>query len=564
MKLSLFECSYISLFFLSVPLVGEYCTGSAFYIPYCYSIIGLLGICIITIRRNINVSLVDILLGSCLLYNLSNIIESDSLPVICLFILIYLLTKRAFQKKKAIHILINTLIISGGIQVLICLLQLLGYWDSNNSYFQVTGTFDNPGLLGGYLSICLVAALGQNKDMNKWLRRIFIILLAVGIVLSDSRAAWCGVLVVLLYRLMKYLKLGLYKRVMFFILLGIFVAVISLFIYKSPSANGRLTIWKVCVMMIKDRPVLGYGYASFSHYYMHYQTEYIRKNRQTQQIKLLSDNKYAFNELLHIACEQGVVGLLLAMSVVVYLVKEQTKTPTQHPLFLCFLAYLVFSCFSYPCDDFMMLMLLAFILGGLSATVSFVVNLRSRYFKWGGYILGFLTVVTLSKGFVSKLCIERALTGFIYRDEYENLDYLQDNFLSFQNSRELIFQYARTLYLKGEYKVGIPVLKQAIKLYPTTDKYCDLGEMYQETGEVEKAERCYKYASQMSPYLVYPQYCLFLIYRDMGREMEAWQIALQIKDLCPKVENQIVCDIKLEIKKYLDDKSTFKNSHIDK
>lgn len=49
----------------------------------------------------------------------------------------------------------------------------------------------------------------------------------------------------------------------------------------------------------------------------------------------------------------------------------------------------------------------------------------------------------------------------------------------------------------------------------------DLGECYEQIGDKKKAEVCYKQALDMLSCLVYPSYCLLLLYEGSGRKNEA-------------------------------------------
>lgn len=57
-------------------------------------------------------------------------------------------------------LLLVSLVVSGFIQSLICLVQLSGLLESSHPHFSITGTFMNPGQLGGFLAISMIASFG--------------------------------------------------------------------------------------------------------------------------------------------------------------------------------------------------------------------------------------------------------------------------------------------------------------------------------------------------------------------------------------------------------------------
>ena len=66
--------------------------------------------------------------------------------------------------------------------------------------------------------------------------------------------------------------------------------------------------------MIVEHPLLGHGTNSFAKQYMNYQADYFQAGYHTdQEIVLASDNIYAFNEVLRIVCEYGIIGLFLCV-----------------------------------------------------------------------------------------------------------------------------------------------------------------------------------------------------------------------------------------------------------
>ena len=64
--------------------------------------------------------------------------------------------------------------------------------------------------------------------------------------------------------------------------------------------------------MVKDKPILGYGFDGFRKNYMNYQAAYLQEKQLPETINnLADDNHHAFNEFLRIIIEQGIIGVII-------------------------------------------------------------------------------------------------------------------------------------------------------------------------------------------------------------------------------------------------------------
>jgi O-antigen ligase len=137
---------------------------------------------------------------------------------------------------------------------------------------DVTGTFGNTGIFGGFLALAFVACLSlaaENKPMSiKWrLHVVLLPILLVMLIYSQSRAGWLaaasGAVFIFAGRI-KYRGLRVVARndvqggglrvrsrvvardamTVCVILIAVFIA-FKLYCFKKDSADGRLLIWKV-------------------------------------------------------------------------------------------------------------------------------------------------------------------------------------------------------------------------------------------------------------------------------------------------------------------------------
>ena len=354
-------------------------------------------------RDAIIVSKIDILIGVYLLYNLLCIFvlhKTSHEPLFyvrwCLIIMLYI-TARLTTKANAVKLL-YLLIIGGLIQAAIIFAQYCGIINSLNGNFNITGTFTNPGHVAVYLSGSIVSAIILFKQSyktaektSKILLSIFVVILFAALCLCKSRTSFialiAAVIVVLLQtdRFRHFTKVCKSSIVAVGVALLLFAVAGSYYI-RTKSADARLLIWRVSIELFEQAPVFGNGTESFKRQYMYRQAEYFgkatinaapRHNLQTSsqfsarfaacfnanpnsKYILVANNHYqSFNEFIHIACEQGIIGLLLFLSIIGYALVK-CKSLITKPLLIWLL---VSSCFLYTADIFPIVILFPIIFG---------------------------------------------------------------------------------------------------------------------------------------------------------------------------------------------------------
>ncbi|WP_294629643.1 O-antigen ligase [uncultured Bacteroides sp.] len=261
------------------------------------------------------------------------------------------------------------LVLSGTVQAVWALLQKNGFYTDVAAEFVVTGSFGNPGPLGGYLAVAFAAALGCLREVNNraskaWLLTV-LLPISAALVVTDSRAAWLSALAAAVFAAWSVLPdaLRCRKWYVWFAVSAVVAGILfGCYHYKKTSADVRLLVWMAGVEMVADAPWCGHGVGSFPMQYMDYQGEWLAQHPGSRFHALADNNMQAFCEPLSLLCEQGVVGGVLA-AVLVTMALSGTRFRHYSPVLL---ALGIFSCFSYPTDVFALKMLFPMLIGTLS------------------------------------------------------------------------------------------------------------------------------------------------------------------------------------------------------
>lgn len=456
---------------------------------------------------------------------------------------IYLVVRFSPRKEWVLWLLTA----AGVAQAVYALGQQAGFIVSNHSLFPVTGFMGNPGQLGGFQAVAFLAAsVLAVKNVSRKLRLLllypFLALIAWSLYLADSRAGWVAVvagLIVIYWSGIR--RLFIARR--WLIAPILFVAILSavaLYGYRSESVKGRLLIWRVTADMVADKPLAGYGAGGFNRHYMLYQARFFERHPDSEFLMVADNAAYPYNEFLHVLVEQGIVGLLLFLAVIV----AAFATTTDKRMLAPFAGLLAFSLFSYPSYKFGLLILFPILLGCTGRADSLPQKSHWRY----GIMTASLTVIAVISfneiRFYSKVHEnERKLmshyddcaAGFLYA----NFDRLSS---SLRYNSLCLYWILKYPEIWDESKLS--------GLFPNCENWCALGDYYARVGMYDNAATYYRTASRMIPTRRLPAYRLWKLYREQGNTKLARQLAEQILSQPLKVENTFTLRTKAEVERW--------------
>lgn len=482
-------------------------------------------------------------------YDLWNILE-----LIALY-LIYISIKRFPYKYTFLWLLT----LRGIIEIAIVLLQFSGIMESNHSFFKITGTFHNPGPLGGFMAIIFLATVGLSlKYKQKKYFSICLLVLTIcnGIVLilSDSRSGWLAAIIGALYLFWNKTQWNAWSRITK--VASIFIILLfstTLYFHKKDSADGRILIWKVTCHMIAEQPLSGHGNNSFSEKYMYHQARFFESHPSSKYMQYADSVSYPFNEMLHLWVENGLIAIILALWIL-YSLSYRAESEEDKTLIALLLAICTFSMTSYPSyiDEFKILFI--FLLGLTKSKVYYSFKISVFHEKIFCVITFLLGIGLFSFKYYKKLEMESYLQMIYQTPSCDTgLDcnnYIKTNYHNLLNVPELFYLYA--IYSCQYHKTpdNKIVLENAIQKVPSPILLCNFAALYKQEKNYNKAIQILRTAQYMLPYHIRPKYELFLLYRDIGKQDEAMRIIKDAMAIPIKTYNTSALKMRGEMNRY--------------
>lgn len=489
----------------------------------------------------------------------------------------------AFIKISIAALIIQiSLILWGIIETSYGCLQLYGLAASNNSLYKITGSFLNPGPFSGFLAtiIPLAFQLLLNPINNyKLLRQIivfiswaYIFLALVILPATLSRAGWIAsitgisIILVIHYQIIARVKQFILwnRKLAVFCTVGILLIFIifcaSLYHLKKDSADGRLLMWKVTSHIIAEHPLTGVGWGNFAGAYGKAQAEYFSGGNATSQEEYVAGSPdYAFNEFLQITAENGIIGLILFLLVIMLAFRSAYKNG-QIGIIGSLTAFLVFACFSYPFSVWQLNILFIVLLATARTNLrNKEINMKNG--KWKRYALGIvLIILAIPIVWQGKKWIEKqeAITQWREEQTYYNMeiyketvDHYRKLYGQLRDEPKFLFELGQCLSKTEFYEESNRILQEGASLSSDPMFWNIMGKNYQTMRRYREAEECFTHAYNMIPNRLYPLYLLANLYFFSNQTAKAIATAQRVIDKEPKVMSTAISEMKAEMKEKL-------------
>lgn len=440
--------------------------------------------------------------------------------------------------------------ISGIFQSIIAICQKNGLIASHNLVFDVTGSFSNPGPLGGYIAICCSITMGllYHKINNGTKKVLYFLSIGLfiqlyGLYLTESRAGIISLIPICLIWVSNPLLMKKAPKKNRYIIISLILIVGSILMYqnKPASADGRLLIWRVSTEMITDAPLFGHGPNGFSKEYMIYQANYFKENPNSHFISVADNVIYPFNEYIHIWIKYGIIALLLVILLLCYIFVICYNIKQNKIINIGLSSLMIFSLFSYPFDVFPLLLFFPLLCGLMHSKIYYnlkITNSKSFFMILAIAIFSFQTYnnILFTKEISNSLSkLYKKDSSDINHTDYEKIKG-NTNFNDYYST--WLMQQPKTM-------------NQRIKdMYPSCETYCLLGSYYAEHNNYILAEYYFQEASFMIPSRLKPKYRLWELYKERGQYEKALKMANSILTMKPKIESIYTLRMKRKIKDF--------------
>lgn len=524
-------------------------------LTYAIFFIAAIGGCLLMFRnRHILISKLDVALIIWYLYVMGRAYFNVSYPCAT----IVLRSTQMMMLYIAFRLLMSSSSIQEGYIVVLILCfafyeALLGIHQFADGYsrhylYLITGTFLNPGPYSIILAMGLVMSLTWIKCAEKLRLRssllyIPVIVLTIVLPATWSRASLLSTAICVGITYWSELKRWIWWTVAV-------CSVISLFLYyiKIGSAEGRFIIYFISILNITHHPVIGSGIGSFFNQYAEEMIRFSQKHH-TFNFQNADVLDYAFNDLLRIGVEQGIVGIGIA--IVVIILTFSSIGIKGRTLRMGFLALLIFSLFSYPFEllPYQIIMTLILAYAGTSDPVFVVKGWKKQIFHRFFIPVGCILLMVPASIFISHQieCQAKAESDYRMMAGMTNAAFIDDYYelypLLTENPR-FLFDFGKMLSQQGRYNDSNAMLRQGTLVSSDPMFYVLMGNNYKDMKHYDLAEQAYQKAYSVMPNRLYPLYQLMMLYHDCGNTQKEKAMAKRVIEMKPKIESPATRDMK--------------------
>lgn len=446
---------------------------------------------------------------------------------------------------------------AGGYELWTGFMQLAGREASRHHLFDVTGTFFNPGPYAIFVAVVLAVSVawwyrhgeafagrGRWSRVGAWSVAAVAVFCFPVLVATWSRAAWVAVAVAAACLLWKA-----HRRM---VLWGMGVAVcagVAAYFLKQGSADGRLLMTMVAGRAWAGEWLCGHGLGGYAQAYGAAQEAFFAARPGSPLSVVAGSPEYAFNGVLGVGVEQGVLGAVPALVLGLWSLAVLCRRGEVSAY--GWLVLLVSSLFSYP---FALWPFLSLAVAWVALAVSLEAGAAEvRWWKrmavWPVVAVGGWCVWNLSDNTARRV---EAYEEFRRVRGVQDVAFLEDYRKKYEDLKaypDFLFTFGAALREAGRYNESNAMLRQGTRVSCDPVFYTLMGNNYRDLGAVAEAESAYRKAFGMLPGRMYPLYRLMKLYEAEGQMQKAEEVARKIIAFRPKVDSPAVREMKNEAKK---------------
>lgn len=491
-------------------------------------------------------------------YYLSTSISETYLCLSILLYIYYLCFRYAFAVKRvSVRPVLFTLLAVGGIEAMWGMFQIYKLVPSYHADFLITGSFLNPGPLGGFLAVCvpmaIYAFLNEENQRVKSLLVFLLSLFVAALPASMSRTAWiasfCGTLYVVVsqygwYEDMKSMKKRQKNVWVIFTFVALAIVVYLLFTLKSNSVFGRFQVWYVSLLLLAEHFFTGVGLGNFPAAYGQKQIDcFITPGMFPLDEKLADCPEYAFNEFIHIGVELGICGILFLVAI--FYMALRNSSCTHKGITGSLIVLLIFSLFSYPLRLLPFLIVFVCLLSVQSGETGITLGYPNRWVAKASIFLLFCVSLPLFGNRLAHYGALKVWNKAVYTNEYkQGFRYLRDQRLYLTN-------YIDALIVEKRYFEANCAIRQLQSYYYDLRPYVLAGMNYQKTDDFKRAEESFLNGHYLVPERLLPCYFLVRLYLQYEKVDQALQWAEYIVNKEVRIQSDLASDIQQEMEQLI-------------
>lgn len=544
------------LFYLTLLPTEQRWTETDGVLAFAIPVIFTIAACLRVRRRRTAITMSDVIVALWFIYYVGRTwygaeycCRTEFLKVTETFLLYFSLRLLFSAAPLAGRQIIVLVLVSGCYEALLGALQMCN-GTGRHHLFALTGSFQNPGPYSAYIMLGVVvglAALRTIKDGDvppavlhrlpprvaallkvEYLR--YLLLAAIVIMMAIlpstwSRAAFFAVTVIVLW-----IYRRCYWRYRFAVWTMMILPALLLYYIKQGSADGRLVIWQAAWVSWLASTWFGTGIGGFCHAVAEGMGCIYASGIDITSAGV-TDNSY--NILLKILVEQGIVGVLFALVLVVSVLRELHSH--SRPLYYGIVSLLLFAMFSYP-FDLLPYRIVAVLVVAWSEThtgysvckagraAGFMISLLLAFAGWHTYkAIQKSSDADEEYSFIKGMHDKEFISGY-----YEILEIESDN-------PEFLFDLAKALRNAGRYNDSNAILRRGMRCSADPMFHVLTGNNYKDMRIYGMAEQSYMMAFRVMPNRIYPLYQLMLLYEDIGDKDKMRDMAVRIVNMKPKI-----------------------------
>ncbi|MCQ2235576.1 MAG: O-antigen ligase family protein [Bacteroidales bacterium] len=309
------------------------------------------------------------------------------------------------------------------------------------------------------------------------------------------------------------------------------------------AADGRLFMFIVSFQTFIDNLWIGIGTGGYLHSLGEGIIRYFEENPESVFKATVGVADHSFCEPLRIAVEQGVIGVSLFMSIIMYAIWKMVKIDS--PITYGIITLFFFSCFSYAFSIVPMCILFTVFLA-LSGSGTARVQWRVR--NVGKIVIILPTIGVLlfaSHQLQCRFDASRDLDRFsMYMDEVFISDYYE-LLPEIDDKVNYLYKFAELLRHSGRHNDSNHILRLATNISADPMLHIIMGRNYEDMKCYDLADEKYERAYMMQPNRIYPLYRQMKMYETSNDDRLRDKVQ-QVYSFSPKVKSAATQEIKQE------------------